>query len=361
MKSDRRARRIALLAIAVGLLLVSWRTWGRSLRHFEPLKPRPDLVNIRYGPHERNVVDLWIGRPKPGALPARTPLVVFFHGGGFRSGDKSSVPAWLIDRCLDEGISVASANYRLSQTAPYPAPMRDGARTIQFLRFRAAELNIDAGRIAAAGSSAGAGIALWVGFHDDLADPKSADPVARQSSRVLCLGVDGAQTSYDPRFIKDLIGGRASEHPALSAFYGITEGAPVDAPGALELFAQASPVNHVSAGDPPAILFYSEPDAPLPADARPGQGIHHPRFGRALKQKLEPLGIECILRHRGDFPAGDDYSEDMCREMTAFFVRHFRGALGPSGKRGGEPVNRFVARPAAAIGWNHSLTGRGGR
>ena len=36
-----------------------------------------------------------------------------------------------------------------------------------------------------------------------------------------CLGVDGAQTSYDPRFIKELIGGRAHEHPALRAFFGI--------------------------------------------------------------------------------------------------------------------------------------------
>ncbi len=40
-----------------------------------------------------------------------------------------------------------------------------------------------------------------------------------------CLGVDGAQTSYDPRFIKALIGGRAHEHPALREFYAITTGA----------------------------------------------------------------------------------------------------------------------------------------
>ena len=50
--------------------------------------------------------------------------------------------------------------------------------------------------------------------------------------------------------------------------------------------------------------FTPSPNGPLPADAKPGQGIHHPRFGEALKAKLDPLGIECILHHRERIPAG---------------------------------------------------------
>ena len=119
-----------------------------------------------------------------------------------------------------------------------------------------------------------------------------------------CLGVDGAQTSYDPRFIKKLIGGRAHEHPALRGFYGITSDADLDSPRIHKLYEEASPLNYVSAGDPPAILFYAEPNEPLPADAKPGQGIHHPRFGEALKARLDPLKIECIVRHRSEYPAG---------------------------------------------------------
>ena len=245
MMAHPRIRRGAVLGLIVLLTLVSWRTWGRPFPVFPPAKPYPDIVNLRYGPHERNVLDLWLAKPRPGAT-APPPLVVFFHGGGFRSGDKSSIPAWLVSRCLDAGISVASANYRLSRTAPFPAPMRDGARAIQFLRFRANELGIDPGRIAASGNSAGAGIALWVGFHDDLADPSSGDPIARRSSRVACLGVDGAQTSYDPRFIKDLIGGRAHEHPALRSFYGIKSNAELDSPEVAQARrARASPLTHV--------------------------------------------------------------------------------------------------------------------
>ena len=70
-------------------------------------------------------IDLW----KAGAS-SPTPLVVFFHGGGFRQGDKASVPGWLVSKCRNAGISVASANYRLSPMAAFPAPMRDGAGAI---------------------------------------------------------------------------------------------------------------------------------------------------------------------------------------------------------------------------------------
>ena len=228
-----RSRRVVVLCVVAVVVLASWRSWARPLRLFELRKPQPDIASVRYGPHDRNVFDLWKAKPGQGA-DARTPLVIFFHGGAFQTGDKSNVPSQLIENCLAEGISVASANYRLSGTAPFPAPMLDGARAIQFIRKNAAELGIDPTRIAAAGSSAGAGIALWVGFHDDLADPRSDDAVARESSRVNCLGVDGAQTSYDPRFIKTLIGGRAHEHPALREFYGIKSDAELDSPETLQ-------------------------------------------------------------------------------------------------------------------------------
>jgi acetyl esterase/lipase len=323
--SDRLRRRPAAVAALLALLcLAGWRSFGRTFGLLSPTRPVPDVADVRYGPHERNLLDIWKAKPPPGQT-GPTPVVIYFHGGGFRGGDKSSVPAWLVIKCLDAGISVASANYRLSQTATFPAPMLDGARAIQFVRYKAVELGIDPDRIAAAGNSAGAGIALWAGFHDDLANPESGDAVERASSRVCCLGVDGAQTSYDPRFIKSLIGGRAHEHPALRWFYGIKSEAEADSPRAQKMYEAASPINYVTSDDPPVIMFYAEPDAPLPADAKAGQGIHHPRFGRALKSKLDSLGVECIVEHWADFPKRDDPVEEMCREMTSFFLRRIQG------------------------------------
>jgi acetyl esterase/lipase len=291
-------------------------------------RPKPDVANAKYGPHERNVLDLW--RPK---ADGPTPLVVFIHGGGFRGGDKSGVPPALLRHGLQNGIAVASINYRLSQQAPFPAPMLDGARAIQFLRGKAKEWNLDPARVAASGGSAGAGIALWVGFHDDLADPKSDDPVARQSSRLSCMGVVGAQTSYDPRDIKKWIGGRAHEHPALMPFYGL-KADELDTPKAHKMYEEASPINYVTPDDPPVFLYYSEPKGPLPENAGPGQGIHHPKFGEVLKEKLDPLKIECVLRHRDDYRGKGDAQDELHREMVAFFQRHFArpGARGGGAK-----------------------------
>jgi acetyl esterase/lipase len=302
-----RSRCFSLVVVALWIGLPPSSVWAQAR------KPDPDVANAKYGPHARNVLDLW---KAPSDKP--TPLVVFIHGGGFRAGDKSNLPPALLNGCLKAGISVAAINYRLSQHAPFPAPMRDSARAIQFLRSRASEWNLDAKRIGATGGSAGAGISLWLGFHDDLADLKSDDPIARQSTRLTCMAVNGAQTSYDPRWIKKEIGGRAHEHPALMPFYGLKEGE-LDTPRAHKLYEQASPINFVNKGDPPVFLFYNEPKGPLPEDAKPGQGIHHPRFGEVLKKKLDALKIECIVRHADDYKGkGGNPTTD----MVNFFRKH---------------------------------------
>jgi acetyl esterase/lipase len=92
------------------------------------------------------------------------------EGGGFLEGNKS-VPPQLLKECLESGISVAAITYRFSNQAIAPASFQDGARAIQFPRFKAKEWDIDSKRIAATGGSAGAGISLWLGFDDDMAEP----------------------------------------------------------------------------------------------------------------------------------------------------------------------------------------------
>ena len=74
---------------------------------------------------------------------------------------------------------------------------------MQFVRSKAAEWNIDKQRIGASGGSAGACSSLWLAFHDDMADPKSSDPVARESTRLWCAAVIGAQTTLDPQQMKE--------------------------------------------------------------------------------------------------------------------------------------------------------------
>jgi hypothetical protein len=153
--------------------------------------------------------------------------------------------------------------------------------------------------------------------------------------------VYGAQCSYDPRFVRDVVGGRAYEHPALPMFYGLKLDE-LDTPKAYALYEQAAAINYLTKDDPPVILFYSEPKAPLKPGPnkgltvyydgfgkqvegldKPGWGIHHIRFGYALKEKMDPLGIECIVHHAEDYPNKDKGDSNTYPDVVAFLKKNF--------------------------------------
>jgi hypothetical protein len=216
-----------------------------------------------------------------------TPVLVSIHGGGFSGGNKSVSPG-LLAECLRSGISVVAITYRLSGEAKAPAQFLDSARAIQFTRSKAKEWNLDASRFAATGGSAGAGISLWLGFHDDLADPKSEDPVLRESTRLKCMVVFDGQTSYDPRFIRGLFPGSDTyKIGALAQLFDMDPNKLDELPKEkYKLFEECSPITHLTKDDAPAMLIYGR-------TMDSGADIHHPRFGKALKEKMDALGIEC--------------------------------------------------------------------
>lgn len=278
----------------------------------------PTYKDISYGPHERNVVDLYLVRSCD-----PSPFYVFIHGGGFRGGDKSNIPQELLEGLLDAGMSVAAINYRLSDTAPYPAAMQDSAYALQFLRYKAKEWNLDPTRVSAGGGSAGGGITFWIGFRRDLADPNSEDPVKRQSTRLNCIASWNTQSSYDPNFIRTIISGDAYAHPALQQFFRVSPDE-FDTPRAKKIFAEASAINYVSKDAPPVFLWYPMPNAPMTTELDANAGIHHPKFGHVLKEKMDKLGVECVVRFREDLP---DLSPDKIRarffgELVEFVKRH---------------------------------------
>src|SRR5688572_33148402 len=95
-----------------------------------PAQLQPTLADVRYGQFDRNVLDVYKADTEGPA-----PVLIYFHGGGWMAGDKKPVNAAPFVR---NGITVVAANYRFTtghaDAAPYPAPMEDGARVVQFVR-----------------------------------------------------------------------------------------------------------------------------------------------------------------------------------------------------------------------------------
>lgn len=247
-------------------------------------------IDYAYGSHARNKFDVWLANANE-----PTPLVAFIHGGGFVSGDKSSLYDSLrIDTLLNRGVSVATINYRFQTNPNLDRPftpddvtvldsIHDSMRAIQTIRHNATAWNIDATQIAAYGGSAGAGTSLWLGFHDDLADPNSNDPISRQSTRLSAVGALNTQFTYDIRKWPAVLGIPQAWADAQLQHLTATE---------LALLDELDFHDMITSDDPSVFGANLNPNANTPALNDLGHIQHHPNHAQQLKIKTESVGID---------------------------------------------------------------------
>ena len=269
----------------------------------------PTVSRIHYGPAGRQILSLYQAKTEGPA-----PVLVYIHGGGWLGGNgvkecEQGAKDGMIERMNRNGITVAAINYRLT---PLPDPVYDAARAIQFLRYHAKEYNLDKERFLATGFSAGATTSLWLAVHDDLADPKSEDPVARESTRLLGAFAMGAQTTIDPMQIREWKNEEALKHQMICRSAGFRSNDEMfkNYESKKDLYHEFSAVNHVSKDDPLVLLSNGRP-LDYPSD-----GIHHAIFGYQFKLAADRAGAPCdIFLHEKDrhlvseprFRNGDEY------------------------------------------------------
>ncbi len=251
------------------------------------------LSDVAYGSHPRQVLDFY-----PAKSDQPTPVVFYIHGGGWQGGDKKTNPKAF----LDKGISVVAINYRYVRNGvedkvepPVKAPLQDAARALQFVRSKAADWNLDKKRIGATGGSAGACSSLWLAFHADMADPKSDDPIARESTRLYCAAVNGAQVSLDPKELREWMPnyGYGAHAFGLPSFQRLID----DREKVLPWIKEYSPIEHVSQDDPPIGLFYGG-EVPV-IGASPKDPTHSGIMGVKLKERLDTVHVDVVLVHPG--------------------------------------------------------------
>lgn len=266
-----------------------------------------------------------------------TPLIVYIHGGGFTGGNKASIynnQADALWTWLDEGVAVATINYRLlvnNDTLGVIKALQDSTYCLQFMRYYADSLNIDPTRVALFGGSAGAGTSLWIGANADMADPGADDPVERMSTRVRAVALSATQGTYDiVRWETDVFVDfgltlelMAAAEPALldslASFYGlgdIDSGrvlAALESPEIIDYRQSVDMLSLLDESDPPVWIQSNGPGA-MPNSI--GTLYHHPNHGREIRERAQEAGVEVHARlpnigiEDDDFPPLVDFLLD---------------------------------------------------
>jgi acetyl esterase/lipase len=296
-------RYIYFLAV---LVTVSLSTSSFAQAKKPPERPEPTKADVVYSAaHARCKLDFW-----QATSTTPTPLVILIHGGGWTSGDKTGYGTSAIQPYLKNGISVAAINYRLIQNAmeqkvepPVQAPLHDAARAVQFLRSKAKEWNLDPQRFGAHGGSAGACTILWLACHDDLADPKSTDPVLRQSTRLQAVAVNGAQTSLDPEQLKEWIPNAVYGGHAFG-FRKAGGSRPQEFADALKNRTQIlpwikeySPIELLSSDDPQMFLEYPNQKKPAKLGEQQDDPTHSAIYGLQFAEAAAKKKVQVIVSY----------------------------------------------------------------
>jgi acetyl esterase len=165
------------------------RARGGSVNAAPALAPEPVAESRDLTVDSRPPISVRLYRPRPGTLP----LLVYFHGGGWVVGSVASSDPFCRALANASGCAVVSVEYRLAPEDRYPAAANDAYAATRWSADHAAELGVDATRIAVGGSSAGGNLAAVVAL---MARERGAPPLAFQLLHVPVTDHDFGTPSY---------------------------------------------------------------------------------------------------------------------------------------------------------------------
>ncbi len=222
---------------------------------FDSFSRRTDLV---YGASAANTLDVYLP-----VHPEHSPIVVFFYGGGWDSGDKASYK-FVGAALADAGIIAVLPNYTLYPTARFPVFMQDAARAVAWTRDHAAAWGGDPEQLYVAGHSAGAQIALLLAL--------DAEYLEQAGGTTQWLrGAVGLAGPYD--FL-----------PFTEAYLNDLFGPPVD-------FPHSQPINYVRPDAPPLLLMCGLQDRRVnPQNTRHLAAAMQAAGGQAATRYFETAG-----------------------------------------------------------------------
>lgn len=253
----------------------------------------------------RQQLDLYLPRERKSE---RLPVIVFIHGGGWRNGDKAGGALRLAPFVQSGEYAGVSVGYRLTDEAQWPSQIHDCKAAVRWIRANADKYGFIPDRIGVWGTSAGGHLVSMLGVSGDVTELEGdLGSHTDQSSKVTCVA-----NFYGPT---DMVGMTEAssrlDHAAANSPEGkLLGGAIRDRPDAAK---SASPVTHVSSGDPPVLTVHGTRDPVVPFD----QGK---RFDKALRA----AGVETYLVPVEGAGHGNFRGETVNERLSDFFEKFLR-------------------------------------
>lgn len=250
-----------------------------------------DRITASFGPHPRHKLDVYTPQKRDGAAP----VVVFFYGGTWNSGDRGKY-AFLGEALASRGIVTVIADYRLYPEVRYPAFLEDGAQAVAWTVNNIGKYGGDPKQLFVMGHSSGA--------------------------------YNAAMIALDPRWLKT-VGLTPDIFQGWMGLAGPYDFLPIKNPDVKPVFfhpntpPESQPINHADADAPPTLLM-----------AARGDDLVNPvRNTGGLAERLRDAGV----------PVTEIYYDDVSHtSLIGAFSRPLRG-LAPAL----DEVVRFVERYAS--------------
>lgn len=231
--------------------------------------------DIAFGPNARDRLDVY----RPATAVGAAPVVVFFYGGNWASGDRADY-LFVGEALASKGFITVIPDYRLYPEVRFPEFLNDSARAVRWALDHAAELGGDPARVFLMGHSAGAYNAAMLALNPEYLRAAGVD-VRR------IRGLIGLAGPYDFRPFRDEI--------TRGVFSSVGE--------AIE----TQPIHFVSSAAPPTLLITGDADTVV----SPGNSVR----------------LSARLRERGVAVQEIVYPGAGHRKLVGALAAHLRGLL----------------------------------
>jgi acetyl esterase/lipase len=245
--------------------------------------------------------------------PANGAALVYVVSGGWYSSHEAIQLAFF-QEFLNRGYTVFTVVHGSQPKFTIPEVAEDLHRALRFIRHEAALYRIDPNRIGILGGSAGGHLSLLMGTSGRPAAPGAKDPVDRESSRVQAVACFFPPTDFlnYGKAGRDVFQALEEELANFRAPFDFQESVPgtgqfrkiEDLEKRRQIAREISPVTHVSADDPPALIIHGDADTLVPIQQ-----------AEILKQKLEEARVPVKLVTK---PGAGHGWPDLLKDLSAF-------------------------------------------